>query len=210
MDMAREAAATYYHVMAPDGLGFNITTLKAFLTNDLFYLSLTPAPHLYRLRVTIRSILCPKFDTGIKGSRKGAVYQYIFMSSDGQRFVRESLESLEKVQHKSGFWLTIVLGDGIWGAWTENTMEELSPVYYKYQQAGMRTRIYGRPSREDLAILLIERYYTMPRGFVVQLLQRTASGERRGRGRTLFRRGRVERERVHRFGVVVRSGYRGK
>jgi hypothetical protein len=80
------------------------------------------------------------------------VYQYIFMSFDGQCFAKESLESLEKVQHKSGFRLT-VLGDGFWGAWAEKTMEELRSAYNKFQQAGMRTRIHGRPCREDLLYL---------------------------------------------------------
>ena len=155
MDMAREVAAAYYRAMPADRLGYDITRLRDFLVYDHFHLDVVPAEHIRHLRITVSPVECARLSMVIN--------ETICISEAGQQIVNMRLKELDLIRHKVGFRLTVVLGFGIWGAWTEQTMEAFRGTYEALKAEGMEFRIYGQSSKAHYPVLRIDGYFKMSR-----------------------------------------------
>jgi len=151
--MAREVITAYYAVMPPGRLGANLLSLRDCLTRGHFHLNLTPANFIRHLRITISPVHTSALGIEING--------HVNISSEGHVIINTELQSLQTIRDKTGFRLTIVLSDGIWGEWTEQTLERLRDTYAALTQAGMRVRIYGYPNRSTQPIVWIDRFFSM-------------------------------------------------
>ena len=151
MEMARTLAEAYYQFMPPGRLGCDIGSVKDFLISDHFHLGATPAEHIRHLRNTI----CPDQSPGLADIKTATLGR-------GQRIIRQSHDTLQHlVRHSSGFRLTFVLSEQIWGPWTQGTLEVVRPFYVVAKQKGMRVRIYGHPDSNNYPILRIDGYYKL-------------------------------------------------
>ncbi|KAF2820696.1 hypothetical protein CC86DRAFT_116706 [Ophiobolus disseminans] len=139
MDMAREVAAAYYRAMPPDRFKFDITSLRYYLMEDHFHLGVVPAEHIRRLRIIVSPVECAELAEEIN--------EKICISARGQELVDANLQELDVIRYKYGFRLTVVLGSGISGAWTDSTMEAFRDTYDMLTAAGVRFRVYGRSSK---------------------------------------------------------------
>jgi hypothetical protein len=77
------------------------------------------------------------------------------------KIVQNSLEALDFVLNKAGFRLTLVPSSGIWASWTEQTLSDLRPSFWKFTDADMRVRVYGRPSSIAFPVQRVDMYYTL-------------------------------------------------
>jgi hypothetical protein len=129
----RDSVTAYYAGMPPERLEANFFALRDFLAHDHVHLGLVPATSIRHLRIIISPVHTPNLDFEING--------HVCISSKDHRFIKRTLHALHTIQQKAGFRLTIVLGDGIWGEWTEHTLDRLKDTYAALIQAGMRIRV---------------------------------------------------------------------
>jgi hypothetical protein len=150
---ARGVVTAYYKFMNPERLGYNIHCLYKFLLYDHFHLGVTPAKHIRHLRLLV---------SPVHNAKLAMIINYnVCISSNGQILTKDGLELLRSIENKRGFRLTVVLGDGIWGSWIEQTLETLRTIYDELKNSGMRIRVYGKPGPSNDRMQRLDNYFKL-------------------------------------------------
>jgi hypothetical protein len=137
--------------MHPQRLKYDIDVSHTFLLSDHFHLGVKPWEDIRHLRLPI---------SPVHNSRLAIVVNdHTCISSKGRRIVKNSLGAMNLIVNKKGCRPTTVLDDGVWGVWTEQTMEKIRPMYQKLKDAGMHVRVRGKPHGPVHPIQRIDNHF---------------------------------------------------